>query len=151
MRVALGQLGSLRLLHFAAALGRLLDISASTHLGAALGLAASSAKAHRRGPLPHRRYPSPAASPAHPPLRILGDPTCTSGQAVILTPGILSPRKLAVKGAPDGRVPPLRSEQTLDCELPRQVPGTCQEDERRIGGPGPTDRPVALGGRSHRT
>jgi len=35
-------------------------------------------------------------------------------------PGMLSPRKLPVKGAAYGRVPPLRSGQTPDSELPRQ-------------------------------
>ena len=43
---------------------------------------------------------------------------------------ILSPRKLAFKGATACglRVPPLRSGQTPDSELPRQRSGTCRED-----------------------
>jgi hypothetical protein len=58
---------------------------------------------------------------------------CKSGRAVLLAPGIVSPRKLPVKGAPCGRVPPLRSGQTLDRELPRQKTGTCQEDGESEG------------------
>jgi hypothetical protein len=41
---------------------------------------------------------------------------------------ILPPRKPPVKGAPGGRVPPLRSAQTLDSELPRQDPTRGRED-----------------------
>lgn len=41
---------------------------------------------------------------------------------------ILPLRKPPAKGAPGGRVPPLRSAQTLDSELPRQDPTRGRED-----------------------
>jgi hypothetical protein len=42
-------------------------------------------------------------------------------------------RKITVKGARCAGVPPLRSGQTPDCDLPRQNPGTYQEDGTRAG------------------
>ena len=73
----------------------------------------------RRGGPPH------AASPVtpHHGLPAVTTPLSAPHRARLGRPparSILSPRKLPIKGAPDGRVPPLRSGQTLDRELPRQ-------------------------------
>ena len=49
-------------------------------------------------------------------------------------PDMLSPSKLPVKGTAYGRVPPLRSGQTLDCELPRQDPAPAgRAGKTRVG------------------
>jgi hypothetical protein len=61
----------------------------------------------------HPRWPRLQEPPGRPPAR-----------------GMLSPRKFAVKGTAYGRVPPLRSGQTPDSELPRQgrrLPGGRRE------------------------
>ena len=55
--------------------------------------AASSATAHRRGPLPAPPLPRTAASPATRRNAPPGDRACTRGRAVLLAPGILKPRK----------------------------------------------------------
>jgi len=49
-----------------------------------------------------------AATRRTPPSRTPADRGCKNGRAVLLAPGILSPRKLTVKGAPCGRVAPRR-------------------------------------------
>jgi len=61
--------------------------------------AASSAAAHRRGPLPPRGHPRTRPL-AVPPSRTPGDRACKSQPGGPPAPGILSPRKLPVKGAP---------------------------------------------------
>jgi len=83
----------------------------------------------RRGPLPPRRFPAPVTGTT---ARRHASPVaaCKSGRAVLLAPGILSPSKLAVKGAAYGRVPPLRSGQTLDCEFHGKI-GSSREDGER--------------------
>jgi hypothetical protein len=100
-----------------------------------LGLAGSLAAGGRR-PRPaalalgtHGAGRRRSAVPPHPPPAVPavthpGDRACQSGWAVLHAPGILSPRKFAVKGATACglRVPPLRSGQTPDSELPRQDP-----------------------------
>ena len=48
---------------------------------------------HRRGPLPHRRYPAPAVGEATRRHAISGDHARTCGRVVLLAPGIVSPRK----------------------------------------------------------
>jgi hypothetical protein len=60
--------------------------------------------------------------PAVPAVTHSADRACQSGGAVLPRRAILSPRMLAVKGATACglRVPPLRSGQTPDSELPRQ-------------------------------
>jgi hypothetical protein len=50
----------------------------------------------------------------------------TDGQAVLRSPGSLSPGKITIKGAPAAR--PRCAAQTLDTDLPRQDLGTYQED-----------------------
>ena len=51
------------------------------------------------------------------------------GRAVLHAPGILSPRKITVKGARVAAAMALRA--TLECDLPRQDIGTYQEDGGR--------------------
>jgi hypothetical protein len=75
-----------------------------------------TARAAAAAPFPRtRRQVVPAVT--HPGLTALAEP---SGRPP--APGMLSPRKLPVKGAAACglRVPPLRSGQTPDSELPRQ-------------------------------
>ena len=75
-----------------------------------------------------------AAAAPLPPTRRQAVPAATvpqrrarrNGRAVLLTPGSLSPRKITIKGAPAAR--PRFAAQTLDTDLPRQDPGTYQED-----------------------
>jgi hypothetical protein len=81
----------------------------------------------RRGPPPQRRSPHP---PSAGPRRDAPRLTAPARPAGPSSPrrAILPPRKPPVKGAPGGRVPPLRSAQTLDSELPRQDPTRGRED-----------------------
>jgi hypothetical protein len=108
--------------------------------GGLAGLAGSLAAAGRRpGPLPlrwGRTARAAAAAPFPRTRRPPGHPSVTQPPASApartawaSSPrrAILSPGNLAVKGATDGRVPPLHSGQTLDCELSRQ-------DQRLSGG-----------------
>jgi hypothetical protein len=101
------------------------------------GAGAPAAGGRQPGPLPlalprtgagrcrNAVCPAPAGWRS-PPSRTLGWPRLHERPGGPPAPGILSPRKLPVKGAPYGRVPPLRSGQTLDRELPRQ--------DRRLSG-----------------
>jgi hypothetical protein len=57
----------------------------------------------------------------------------TDGRAVLLAPGILSPRKITIKGTPAARR--RFAAQTLDTDLPRQDLGTYQEDGRGLERP----------------
>jgi hypothetical protein len=77
----------------------------------------------RRGPPPQRRSPAPATRRSSL-SRIPVDRANQSDRAVLPRRAILSPRNLPVKGATACglRVPPLRSGQTPDSELPRQEP-----------------------------
>ena len=68
----------------------------SRRCGAAAWPAASSAAAHRRGPLPPRRYPAPAAQRSSP-LRTLVT-GLQEPRGVLLAPGIVSPRKDRCQG-----------------------------------------------------
>jgi hypothetical protein len=89
--------------------------------GGAAWPAASSAAAHRRGPLPAPPLPPGTRHrPGHPPLRTQGDRACTSGRAVLLAPGILSPRK---DPAPIGRTVQSRLGMT-DPSKTGHIPGT---------------------------
>ena len=82
---------------------------------AAFALGTHGAGRRRSAVPPH---PPPGSPRRHAPrLTALAEP---SGRPS--APGMLSPRKLPVKGTAYGRVPPLRSGQTLDGELPRQKP-----------------------------
>jgi len=71
---------------------------------------------------PPGRSPAPAAG-----RPLAGTPRARKAdRAVRLAPGILSPRKITIKGAPTGASP--QPGQTLDTDLPRQDPGTYQTD-----------------------
>ena len=54
----------------------------------------------------------------------------TRAGAVLHAPGILSPGKLTLKGAPCGRVLRTALRTALDRDLPRQDLGTYKEDGR---------------------
>jgi hypothetical protein len=83
--------------------------------------------AYGRGTAARPGCPAPAGRRS-PPLRISDDRAArTPGRAVLHAPGILSPRKITVKGAPDGASLAAQG-QTLDCDLPRQDLGTYQQD-----------------------
>ena len=97
----------------------------SSPIPGAAGNRALRAEAHRAR---HRRrtaapYPQPGAS-----RRYAAAVTARTeaDRAVRLAPGILSPRKITIKGAPTGASP--QAGQTLDTDLPRQDPGTYQTD-----------------------
>ena len=80
----------------------------------------------RRGPPPQRRSPAPSAGPRGDAPRLTAPARAAGPSSPRRT--ILPPRKPPVKGAPGGRVPPLRSAQTLDSELPRHDPAPGRED-----------------------
>ncbi len=101
----------------------------SRRRGGAAWPAASSAGAHRRGPLPAPPFPRTRNQPGSPPLRTFADRACTSGWAVLLAPGILPPRKDHRQGRARRRVAcGDGASATLDTDLPRQESGTYQED-----------------------
>jgi len=95
------------------------------------------------GPLPQARSRTGAVAaafvPPHPspggpvPSRIPGDRACKSRQAVLLAPGIVSPRKDHSQERSLRSRPSNGAGATLECDLPRQRTGTYQED-----GPKPT-------------
>ena len=61
---------------------------------------------------------------------------CKTGPGPSSVPGILSPRKITVKGAPSGRVATAMAQAPpLSCDLPRQDLGTYRKDGAERGGP----------------
>jgi hypothetical protein len=59
----------------------------------------------------------------------LGTASAESGRGPSSVPGILSPRKITVKGAPSGRVAKAMAQAPpLSSDLPRQVLGTYRKD-----------------------
>jgi hypothetical protein len=80
------------------------EVAGSRAVGAGSVARCLSVGDARRGRLPPHRPPAPAAR-RFPPSRTTGSRACQSDRAVLLAPGILSPRKLAVKGAAHGPRP----------------------------------------------
>ena len=101
---------------------RLAGVSPLVGGGPARCLCVGGAGRRRSAVLPH----PPSAGPRRDAPRL----TAPARPAGPSSPrrAILPPRKPPVKGAPGGRVPPLRSAQTLDSELPRQDPTRGRED-----------------------
>ena len=109
-----------------AAGGRVLGSLAVTR--AAAWPAASSAAAHRRGPLPPRRYPAPAADGPRRYAPLVATPARTAGPSSSRRASCRR-AKITVKSAPYGRVLRMALRATLECDLPRQNPAPIKEDE----------------------
>ena len=92
----------------------------------------AAAKPRPTGGSPPGAPPPPVGRPAPAAGRTLADTpprrprARKADRAVRLAPGILSPRKITIKGAPAGASP--QAGQILDTDLSRQDPGTYQTD-----------------------
>ena len=105
------------------------ESGAADRLGDGSQARPSGWEAYGRGTAARPGRPAPAGRRS-PPLRTTDDTgrAPAMGGAVLYAPGILSPRKLTLKGATCGRVLRTALRTALDRELPRQDLGTYQED-----------------------